>query len=152
MFHVKPLKYLMALLLALLSLPAYAIEEYDATVTSFMTLLSVNKTDEATDFLFGGNPWLRQSPDQIQNVKSQLANLSRLVGAHKGHEKLLAEKVGANYVYLLYLGHYERQPIRFKFAFYRLDGQWRFQNFSFDASFSDEVERLADQKLLSGKP
>ena len=56
MFHVKPLKYLMALLLALLSLPAYAIEEYDATVTSFMTLLSVNKTDEPPTFCSAATP------------------------------------------------------------------------------------------------
>jgi hypothetical protein len=140
------------LLLAMHYAPAQAQDDYDATVRQFMSMLGDNKADEATDYLFSGNPWLRQSPDQIQNVKSQLSNLSRLVGVYKGHEKLLDEKIGKSYVYLVYIGLYERQPIRFKFAFYRPDGKWRFQNFSFDANFSDEVERLADQSLLTGNP
>lgn len=156
MFPTRPLNYfsltLFATLFALMGGAAYAAEDYDTTVDKFFAMLGDNKPDEATDFLFSGHPWLRQAPDQAQNVKSQLTNLSRLVGGYKGREKLVEEKVGANYVYLLYLGLYERQPIRFKFAFYRPEGKWRFQNFSFDATFSEDVERLADQKLLSGKP
>jgi hypothetical protein len=146
------MKYFFLILIALLSTSAKAVEDYETTVAKFFTILGDNKSDEATDYLFSGNPWLRQAPDQIQNVKSQLVNMSRLVGAYKGQERLLEEKVGTNYVYLIHLGLYERQPIRFKFAFYRTDGKWRFHNFSFDATFSEDVERLADQKLLTTKP
>lgn len=152
MYASKLMRLFCTLMIALLASTAQAAGEYDATVGKFFSLLGENKSDEATDYLFSGNPWLRQSPDQTQNVKSQLANLGRLVGAYKGQEKLIEEKVGANYVYLIHLGLYERQPIRFKFAFYKTDGKWRFQNFSFDATFSEDVERLADQKLLTGKP
>ena len=149
---INALKYILVLLFSMAGVGASAAEDYAATVDKFFVMMADNKTDEATDFLFGGNPWLKQAPDQVQNVKSQLASLSRLVGSYQGQEKLVEEKAGTNYVYLLYLGLYERQPIRFKFAFYRPDGKWRFQNFSFDATFSEEVERLADQKLLSVKP
>lgn len=151
MLALKLMRFTILLLATLLPQGVHAAGEYDATVLKFFNLLGESKSDEATDYLFSGNPWLRQAPDQTQNVKSQLANLSRLVGAYKGQERLIEEKVGANYVYLIHLGHFERQPIRFKFAFYRTDGKWRFQNFSFDATFSEDVERLADQKLLGGK-
>lgn len=135
-----------------LASPVFATEAYETTVQKFMAMVGEERTGEAADFLFGGNPWFRQSPDQVQNVKSQLESINRLVGSYKGLEKVLEERVGANYVYLVYLGLYDRQPVRFKFAFYRVDGQWRFQNFSFDAGFSDEVEKLADERLLWKKP
>ncbi len=67
-------------------------------------------------------------------------------------EKLFEEKVGSNYVHLSYLSFFDRQPIRFTFPFYRFDSKWRTQNMSFDASFTDEIKELADQKLLPLKP
>jgi hypothetical protein len=143
---------LFGLLLAIFSAASFAAEDYEQVIGKFFSILGEGKTTEATDYLFSSNPWMgKAGVDQIQNVKTQISSLPKLMGTLRSKEKIIEEKVGDNYIYLVYLGLYDRQPIRFKFNFYRPDGKWRFQNFSFDTNVAEDVEKQADQKLITGK-
>ena len=140
---------LLGVLIALSSTMALAAEDYEAIVQKYFSMLAEGKSAEAVDYLFSGNPWMgKAGSDQMQNFKTQMVNLSKLVGNLKGKEKIIEEKVGANYAYVVYLGLYDRQPVRFKFFFYRPEGKWRFQNFSFDTSIADDIEKEATNRLL----
>jgi hypothetical protein len=138
--------------LGIASAVSFAAEDYEPIIDRFFFAMHDGETIEAADFLFSGNPWLsKASADRTQALKTQLAGLPKLAGALKGFEKIMEERVGDNYVYLVYVGLYERQPIRFKFHFYRPDGKWRFQNVAFDANIAEDVEKQTDQKLLPGQ-
>jgi hypothetical protein len=149
MLHRAMTACIVGLLIAASPSASLAAEDYEKVVEKFFAMLSDGKANEATDYLFAANPWMgKTGADQVQNLKTQLSNLPKLVGNLRGKEKIIEERVGDNYAYLVYVGLYDRQPIRFKFYFYRPDGKWRFQNFSFDANLAEDFEKLADQKLL----
>lgn len=152
MFQRKTANCILGLLMAVASAVSLAAEDYEPIVDRFFAAMRDGEAIEATDFLFAGNPWLSKAgAERTQALKTQLAGLPKLAGTLKGSEKIMEERVGDNYVYLVYLGLYERQPIRFKFHFYRPDGKWRFQNIAFDANVAEDVEKQTDQKLLSGQ-
>lgn len=151
MFLRKVAGCILGLLMLAASATTMAGEDYEPIVDRFFAAMRDGEAIEATDFLVSGNRWLSKSGGEgIQALKTQLAGLPKLAGALRGHEKIMEERIGENYAYLVYLGLYERQPVRFKFHFYRLDGKWRFQHFAFDANFVEDIEKHADQKLLSG--
>lgn len=142
----------LGLFLGVASAVSFAAEDYEPIIHRFFAAMHDGEAIEAADSLFSGNPWLSKGgADRTQALKTQLAGLPKLAGALKGIEKIMEERVGDNYVYLVYVGLYERQPIRFKFHFYRPDGKWRFQNVAFDANIAEDVEKQTDQKLLPGQ-
>jgi hypothetical protein len=82
------------------------------------------------------------------NLKGELAKLSGLVGQYQFHELVAEEKVGSRYAHLIYLVGYERQPLRFEISVYKPGAKWRFQGVSFDARVTDDIEKLANERIL----
>ena len=140
---------LLAVLFTSSSTLALAAEDYEVIVQKYFSMLGEGRANEAVDYLFSGNPWMgKAGSDQMQSFKTQMVNLSKLVGSLKGKEKIIEERIGNNYAYVVYLGLYDRQPVRFKFFFYRPEGKWRFQNFSFDTNIADDIEKEANNRLI----
>lgn len=123
-------------------------ETYDGIPDKFFVYIAQGKTSDAIDFLYGTNQWVAKNSDQVVNLKGELSKVSGLVGKYTFHELITEEKAGSRYAHLIYLVGYERQPIRFEIKVYKPGSQWRFQGVSFDTRVTDDIEKLANQKLL----
>ncbi len=140
-------KVISAITLLLLSGVAFA-ETYGGIPDKFFAYIAEGKTNDAIDFLYGTNQWVAKSSDQVVNLKGELSKLNGLVGKYTFHELIAEEKAGSRYAHLIYLVGYERQPIRFEIKVYKPGNQWRFQGVSFDTRVTDDIEKLANQKIL----
>lgn len=121
--------------------------EYEQKIEKFFSILKAGKSAEAVDFIYSGNPWISRAADSIQNVKNQLVSMKKLVGDLNSHEKLQELSAGTRFVHLTYLAAYERQPIRFRFEFYKPADSWMIYSFSFDDKMDDDLESAANAKL-----
>ncbi len=120
---------------------------YSGLPDKFFGFLSEGKISEAIDFLYSTNTWIGKNTDKVTNLKAELGKLDSLVGKYLFHELIVEEKVGTRYAHLIYLVGYERQPLRFELKVYKTSSQWRFQGISFDARLTDDIEKLANQKI-----
>ena len=121
---------------------------YQQTINKFFELLKQDKTVEAVDFLYSGNPWVAKKTDAVQNVKDQIKSLPNLVGKLHNLE-LLEEKVMGNRIAtVMYLAAYDRQPMRFIFQFYRPQEAWVIYSFSFDYDLDEAAEGQVKAKYF----
>jgi len=124
-------------------------ETYGGIPDRFFAYLEQGKTNEAIDFLYNTNRWVAKNSDQITNLKGELSKLKGLVGNYMYHELITEAKAGNRYADLIYLVGYDRQPIRFEIKVYKPGNQWRFQGVSFDTNVTDDIEKLATQRILN---
>lgn len=117
--------------------------DYQNRVDSFFAHIKDGKYKEAVDFIYSDNPRMSVKSDDIQKVKNQFTGLPDLVGSYLGHE-LLYKKVAADrFVHLHYFVVYERQPVSFKFEFYRPKNEWIIYSFAYDFNFDELLEEKA---------
>jgi hypothetical protein len=88
-----------------------------------------------------------QKKDEVQNVKSQLQNLTSLVGEFHSKVKLGEEHIAERLYHISYLALYERQPVRLEFVFYKPKENWVIYSFSFDDEIDEELEKFARDKI-----
>lgn len=139
----------LVLSLALLLAPAAASAgDYQPQIDQFFATLKAGKSNEALDALYATNKWMARSSDQVQNVKSRMASLEKLVGSLRAWEKLQDIQVGTRFAYVSYVVVYDRQPIRFEFEFYRPGDEWSVFGFSLDDKLDDDVEQAARAQLV----
>jgi hypothetical protein len=88
------------------------------------------------DNLYASNKWMELSAEAVGALKTQLEGLTLdFVGKFYGYELIKEQKIGENYLFLTYLGRYDRQPIKFEFEFYKPSNNWQIHSFSFDDKF-----------------
>ncbi len=138
-------------ILALLTLSATARADYQQEIDTFFESVLQGETMEALDTLYSTNPWISESSDAIENVKSQLAGLEQLVGDFHGAEELGARNVKDRFVHVTYLALYDRQPVRMEFQFWRPREDWMIFSFSFDVDFDNEIEMAERARIASGE-
>ena len=98
----------------------------------------------AVDSLFHSNPYLREkNPDGVNQVLDRLSTSLTLVGDYRGYELIATKTVGSRMELRSYLVYYDRQPIRFLIAFYRVDDRWRLYSFEFNDTIKDELIEAA---------
>lgn len=137
----------------LLSLNSFAVNtvDYQSEIDGFFALYKAGKSNEAVDFIYKSNKYVSSIPDQVKNVKTQLAALQGLVGDIHNIGKIDTYTVGDNFVHVTYLVTYDRQPIRYEFQFFKVKQGWRVYSFSFDDDLTGEVSALARKSALSNK-
>lgn len=140
-------KLIVATVLLLFSGLAVA-DDYGGIPDRFFAHLAKNQTDEAIDFLYSTNPWVHKNSDQVTNLKGELSKLDGLVGRYLFHELVLEQRVGSRYAHLIYMVGYERQPLRFEIQVYKAPDRWRFQGVSFDARLTDDIDKLANARIV----
>lgn len=100
--------------------------------------LGVNKS---IDNLYASNRWMELSAEAVSGLKTQLDGLTLdFVGKFYGFELIKEQKIGENYIFLTYLGRFDRQPIRFDFEFYKPNNAWQIHSFSFDDKFGEDLK------------
>ncbi|MFN7436148.1 MAG: hypothetical protein ACK5SJ_06870 [Bacteroidota bacterium] len=140
------MKKLSLIALLLCSLNAFAQNDPQKMIDEFFKLYKEKSSDAALDYLFGTNKWVKDSKDQIENVKFKInSTVIKAMGDYYGYELITKKSVGDKLSYSTFRIRYDRQPIRFNFLFYSPsgNGQWRLQNFSFDDKISDELEEAS---------
>ncbi|MCH2034194.1 MAG: hypothetical protein MK202_11855 [Tenacibaculum sp.] len=141
------------------------------TFTLFITLLSVftiysqnstedltNKffekfktnSDEAFDFIFGTNKWMKENSTGTEKVKFQIREYSNLMGEYVGYEKLTEKSLGQSLKVSVYLVKYDRQPLRFIFKYYKAKNKWMLFNLKFDENIDDELDEIMKYDYLTG--
>ena len=140
-------KLVMVVVLLLVAATASA-ENYGGIPDKFFGYLAQGKTNEAIDYLYGTNQWVAKNSDQVTNLKGELSKLNGLVGKYLFHELIVEQKVGSRYAHLIYLVGYDRQPLRFEIKVYKTSNEWRFQGVSFDAKIADDIEKLANERIV----
>lgn len=123
-------------------------ESYGDIPDKFFAYIAQGKTNEAIDFLYATNRWVEKNSDQVMNLKGELSKLNGLVGKYTYHELISETKAGSRYAHLIYIVGYERQPLRFEIKVYKPGKQWRFQGVSFDTRVTDDIEKLANQRII----
>jgi hypothetical protein len=137
-----------AVVLLLLCAATASAESYSGIPDKFFGYLAQGKANEAIDYLYGTNQWVARNSDQVTNLKGELSKLNGLVGKYLFHELIVEQKVGNRYAHLIYLVGYERQPLRFEIKVYKASNEWRFLGVSFDAKITDDIEKLANEKVV----
>ncbi|MBP8156569.1 MAG: hypothetical protein KAX81_06035 [Leadbetterella sp.] len=96
---------------------------------------------KSIDNLYASNKWMEFSAEAVSGLKTQLDALTLdFVGKFHGYELIKEQKIGENYIFLTYLGRYDRQPIRFDFEFYKPNTTWQIHSFSFDDKFGEDLK------------
>lgn len=139
------------ILIILISFPCFAnAGDYNTEIAKFFNLYESGKKIEAIDTLYSTNPWMSSASDAIQNIKTQLQDIEKLVGNYNGKELLGEHNIKNRFVHVTYITLYDRQPVRMEFQFYRPKNDWIIYSFAFDIDIDDEVEKGAREKISKG--
>ena len=120
---------------------------YEVMSEKFFDMLQHDKSSEAIDYLFAGNPAMKKVPDKIDQLKAQFASLRTLAGPYISHSVLAESKVAGRFVYLHYFVAYERQPISVRITYYRPGATWLGQSLQFDTNVDDVIQKAADNNI-----
>lgn len=113
----------------------------DQMVREFFGLYSTGKAEKAIDELYGRSEWLDRKSDDVRNLKMQLLSLGGLLGEYRGYQLLGTKDLLSDLVVHDYMVKYDRQPVRFRFSFYRARSEWAFYGFSFDDQLDEELKQ-----------
>lgn len=116
-------------------------------IETFFTHVEAGEPVEAIDTLYADNPWVTSVSDQLATLKAQFGGLSDLVGAYLGNELLAVRQVSGRFVYVWYMGFYERQPLQFHFSFYRPDDRWLLYQLSYEEGVVALAQELARREM-----
>lgn len=132
------------------SLDGLAQNEPQTMIDEFFKLYKEKNSDVALDYLFNTNKWMKDSKEDVENVKSQLKNTINLLGDYYGTDLIIKKTISNKMELYSYFILYDRQPLRFTLQFYNPNGKWRLQNFSYDDAFDDELKEAAKAYRLKG--
>lgn len=124
---------------------------YQAIVEEFFSTLESNGSEAALEQLFDHNPYADRLSDQIAMLSNQYSSAESVMGTYRGYELLIETKVADRVVHQQYLVMYDRQPLRFDFAFYKAEDEWSFQNFAFSSDVMEEIMAMSNIALLGSE-
>jgi hypothetical protein len=137
--------FLLALVLACTSFAQTTPEEL---IKAFFNTYSTGKVEKAVEEIYKTNPWMSRNSDAVDNLKRQLRSSVELMGDYRGYGLLGTKDVASDLVLYDYLVKYDRQPLRFRFMFYRADKQWMLYSISYDDSIDEELKELVKGTYL----
>ena len=111
--------------------------------TKFFEFYKNEGSDKALDYIFSTNKYSGESQDAINNLKENLRKTVSFDGTFCGYELLSRKSAGQNFVLLTFLVKHDRDPLTFRFVFYKPIDKWQVQNFKFDNKIDDELEEAS---------
>lgn len=136
------------LLVLLLALTSFAQSSPDEIIREFFNTYSAGRTEQALEDLYGHSKWFDRNSDAVGKVRVQLLALKGLVGEYRGYSLLGSKDLQADLVIYDYMVKFDRQPVRFRFTFYRADKEWATFSFGFDDNLDEELEELVKGTYL----
>ena len=123
----------------------------EQTIKKFFETYADNKPEEALENLYRSSPWITANSDGLINMKNKFGDIKDVLGEYNGYELLVKKSLGDCFEHYTYLVRYDRQPVRFKFEFYKPRDGWIIYSFAYDYDLDDELEEAARLKLLNQK-
>lgn len=115
----------------------------DSMVDGFFEFYTEDRI-KAVDYIFSTNPLIfREKQESIETLKTQLLQVTDLLGSYYGYEKLTEKQLGKSYKVVTTMVKYERQPLRFLFIMYKPNDKWQIQNFQFDDAIDEDLEKAS---------
>lgn len=130
---------LMTILFLWFPLIASAQHAPEQMLNTFFQKYEAESPRSALQYAFGTNPYFSANSDGVANVINQLEGTLQVVGDYTGYEKIKDQPLGGKLRYISYFIYYDRQPLRFKFEFYKPKDQWVFHNVMFDDKPEEEL-------------
>jgi hypothetical protein len=125
------------------SIACSAQDDPQKIIDRFFDLYKNKSANEAIDYIFSTNKWMKDSKDQIENIKFKLNGTLKLLGDYAGQSFMAKKTAGDHLTLYTFIVRYDRQPLRFSMLFYKPANEWRLQNFSYDDSIDTELEEAA---------
>ena len=120
----------------------------DNVVVEFYNVYEQEGVSEAIDYLFGTNKWIDHNDSSLIDLKRQLTFLLPDLGPYYGYEVVAKRSIGADYCLYSILTKYERQPLRFTFIIYTINGESKLQKFKYDVDYDYELEKASEAYFL----
>ncbi|UBM58891.1 hypothetical protein LAG90_19010 [Marinilongibacter aquaticus] len=134
-------------ILFLLSFAAFAQKPSEMTARFFETYES-GESIKALEELYANSPWLERIRDDVEKLKTQFADLPRIVGSYNDKVLLYEKTVSDCFLIASYLVKYDRQPVRMTFEYYKPKSTWYLYSFSYDDDFLKEFKETLKYKNL----
>jgi len=112
-------------------------------IDKFFNLYESNGADDALDYIFSTNKWMKNSQKSIDDLKYKLKGTIELIGEYYEYHHIVTRTISGHLELHSYIVKYDRQPLRFSFLLYKPDKLWRLQNFQFDDNLDTELEEAA---------
>jgi hypothetical protein len=114
--------------------------ERDATDTIIEEFFKIypKSPEEALKHFFSPSPWVKE--DNLRGIIDSLTRIGMVAGKYNGYELLNQSYAGESFVMKSYMVKYDRQPIRFSFAFYKPSTKWIPYYFKMDDRIREELE------------
>jgi hypothetical protein len=148
-FHLFLLQLFILFSVKLLSQPID--NEYKKNIKEFFSMINDEKFDDAVDYMYSSNPWIKSKTDELAKVKSSINGLKNLVGKYIGNDFLTEETLSSRLVRTEYIVYFQRQPFRFYFVFYKPEDEWMTYEFGYHDSVGDWLEEKTKTKYLYGE-
>lgn len=112
-------------------------------VEKFFSYYKVDSVEKGLDYLFSTNPYFAASDQAVASVKTALENSQLVLGSCINYELLEKDSAGPDVVLLKFIVKHAREPLIFRFLFYRPLDMWQLQNFTFDEKIDEELENTS---------
>ncbi len=120
---------------------APAQSSYEQITAKFFDLYKIQGgSDKAVDYIFSTNKYATSIGSQLDTLKSKLNYYISNEGQYYGYELVAKKSAGPNFILLTYLIRHDRNPMTFRFIFYKPGDKWQLQTFNFNDGMDDELQ------------
>lgn len=131
---------------------AAAPSSYQELIDAFFLKLGRGEHAEAIDGLYAGSPLAAELGGQLEELKSQLAEMATVMGDYLGQEQIALQPLGERFVYAWYVAYFEKRPLQVHFSFYKPRDRWLVFQLAYDQGLSAAAQDLARRRLAEAPP
>ncbi|HUK41366.1 MAG TPA: hypothetical protein VLX11_09990 [Candidatus Acidoferrales bacterium] len=134
--------------IASVSVHAAETQTPEKMAAAFFETFMKGDSAKAVDELFSINPLIKEKPQQLQLLKSQLTTISQLYGAPFAVELVSVEDLTPSLQRRVYITKHEWHPVTWEIYFYKPRGEW----LPDQLVFADKYEVLGRKSNRITKP
>lgn len=105
-------------------------------INVFFEKLQNSKID--LKLLYNTNKWFEGKQDDISNLEYKLKETIDNIGKMYSYQKIKEKKIDGVYYIVWYIVKFDRQPLCFKFSYYKPFDKWQLQSCKYELSL-DEI-------------
>ena len=125
--------------------PAEETLGYQEQVDRFFASLDAGEYGDAIEKLYSGNSWI--SEEDLAKIRGQFESIPEVIGELHHHELLSEQRVTDRFVFLWYVGSFDRSPVSLYFKFYKPGDSWRFYSFEYKEDLGQLAREMALREL-----
>ncbi|MFO7789560.1 MAG: hypothetical protein R6V32_03230 [Bacteroidales bacterium] len=135
------MRFAIIILVIFMGLPGFSQKTPEDILEPFFNTFDKNP-DEAIEYIFTTNPYIKQNQDGIDRIKERLNTSRKLLGEYYGEELINLQSVGDSFTKYTYMLKYDRQPVKIEIILYRPDDVWVLYTMQFDDKLTKDFETL----------